>query len=167
MKCFFEHRMHLLQSPGCIFLGVTLFVHKFPTGVSGVPLPGVWESALSLKTSEELCVCVCVCVRWGRHFPSWSPLGAQPCLILPMQSASPLKTSTVHSFFLNTYGKYMKIYSFKGRWENTVFFSSGHFVLKAVGRTSFSRKMVRTLAMVSPSFFNSFYVLFLRTWYIS
>ena len=163
MKCFYEHRMHLLQSPSSVFLGVTSFVHEFPTGVSSAPLPGIWESQFSLKIGEELCVCL-----WGggRCSASWSSLMAQPCLILLVSSVSPLKTSTVHSSFLNTYGKYVKIYSFKDRWEKPVFFYAGRFVLKAAGRISFSRKMVRTLAMVSPLFFNLLYVLFLRTWYI-
>lgn len=155
MKCFYEHRMHLLQSPSCVFLVWLYLSTNFLLGFL-VSLSQGCENLHYLLRPVRKCVwaCVCVCVRWGRPFPSWSSLGAQPCLILPMRSASPIKTSTVNSSFLNTYRKYMKIYSFKGRWENTVFFSSGHFVLKAVGRTSFSRKMVRTLAMVSPSFFN-------------
>lgn len=41
MKCVYEHRMHLLHLPSCVFLDVTSFVHEFPTGVSGAPLPGV------------------------------------------------------------------------------------------------------------------------------
>ena len=44
----------------------------------------------------------------------------------------------------------MKIHSFKDRWEKTVFFHAGHFMLKAVGRISFSGKIGRTLAMASP-----------------
>lgn len=132
----------------------------------GFRCPSARDMRVSI-ISEDWWGILCVSVRWGRRSPSRSTLGAQPCLVWLVSSFSPLKTPTVRSSFLNICRKYMKICSFKDRWEKKVFFHAGHFVLKSVGRISFSRKKVGTLTMVSPLFFNLFHILFLRTWYIS
>lgn len=58
--------------------------------------------------------------------------GIESCLILPVQSISSLKTSTDDSSFLSTCRKYMKVYSFKERNEETHFSYGDHFMLKAV-----------------------------------
>lgn len=78
------------------------------------------------------------------------------------------KTFTVHSSFLDTHRKYKKIcFFFRQVGKNHLLHLLSQFVLKAIGRIVFSRKTVRAPAMISFLFFNLFYVLFLRAWYIS